>query len=167
MVMGRVVRFDATRGYGFIAPELGGEDVFLHANDLLIPESSVRSGTAVEFEVGNGDRGLKSSSVRLAPGADAMAATPFAAAPSASFAGAVSATRSSEPRGADGEESMCDVLSVQDFAKEVTELLLQAAPELTGKQILLIRKELVKFGENHGWAEEWAPENMVAGPEKG
>ncbi|MGN5381393.1 cold-shock protein [Streptomyces lasalocidi] len=54
------------RGYGFIAPEQGGEDVFLHVNDLLIPESSVRSGLSVEFEIENGGRGLKASSVRFA-----------------------------------------------------------------------------------------------------
>lgn len=65
MVAGRVVRFDGTRGYGFIAPEDGGEDVFLHVNDLLIPEESVRSGLVVEFEVESGERGLKASGIRL------------------------------------------------------------------------------------------------------
>ncbi|CAM5284286.1 hypothetical protein STENM223S_11474 [Streptomyces tendae] len=68
MVAGRVVRFDSTRGYGFIAPDDGGEDIFLHVNDLLIPEESVRSGLVVEFEVESGDRGLKASGIRLAEG---------------------------------------------------------------------------------------------------
>ncbi|MYS46117.1 cold shock domain-containing protein, partial [Streptomyces sp. SID5998] len=65
MVTGKVVRFDSARGYGFIAPDHGGEDVFLHVNDMLIPESYVRSGVVVEFEIEEGDRGPKASSVRL------------------------------------------------------------------------------------------------------
>ncbi|WP_143665283.1 cold-shock protein, partial [Streptomyces cacaoi] len=75
MAAGRVVRFDGARGYGFIAPEHGGEDVFLHANDLLVPESLVHAGVAVEFEIEDGDRGLKASSVRLSKAAE------FASAP--------------------------------------------------------------------------------------
>lgn len=61
MVAGRVVRFDGSRGYGFVAPEGGGEDVFLHVNDLLIPEEYVRPGLVVEFDVENGERGPKAS----------------------------------------------------------------------------------------------------------
>ena len=34
MLTGKVIRFDDVRGYGFIAPDGGGEDVFVHANVL-------------------------------------------------------------------------------------------------------------------------------------
>ena len=34
MLTGKVVHFDDMRGYGFIAPDKGGEDVFVHANVL-------------------------------------------------------------------------------------------------------------------------------------
>ena len=141
MVAGRVVRFDGVRGYGFIAPDHGGEDVFLHVNDLLIPESSVRSGLAVEFEVEDGGRGLKASAVRLAEGA--TEATPFT--PAAS-------SRSPLPA-ADGEEPMCDLLSVEEATRDLTELLLRSAPGLTGEQILRIRGDLLKFAKTHGWTE--------------
>ncbi|MER7000250.1 cold shock domain-containing protein [Streptomyces sp. NPDC000410] len=137
MVAGRVVRFDSVRGYGFIAPEHGGEDVFLHVNDLLIPEAYVRSGTAVEFEVEEGGRGPKASAVRLAPGASGAPAIP-----SAAVAGI-----------ADGEEPMCDVLTLEEYIGEVTELLLKAAPTLNGSQILQIRSELLRFGKSHGWTD--------------
>ena len=140
MVAGRVVRFDGVRGYGFIAPDHGGEDVFLHVNDLLIPESSVRSGLAVEFEVEDGGRGLKASAVRLAEGAEATPFTPAASSRSPLLA-------------ADAEEPMCDLLSVEEATRDLTELLLRSAPGLTGEQILRIRGDLLKFAKTHGWTE--------------
>lgn len=137
VVAGRVVRFDGVRGYGFIAPDHGGEDVFLHVNDLLIPEAAVRSGLAVEFDIEEGGRGLKASNVRLAPGTEP---DPF-----------VAAAPRSVPM--DGDEPMCDLLSVEEASRELTELLLRAAPSLTGEQILRVRGELLKFAKSHGWTE--------------
>jgi CspA family cold shock protein len=165
VAVGRVVRFDNTRGYGFITPESGGEDVFLHVNDLLIPEAFVRSGIEVEFEVGNGGRGLKASSVRLAPGAAATVAAPFGPAASAASSAAVALPvptpvpvpapmAGSAAAVAEDVEPMCDVLSVREYTQEVTELLLKAVPEMTGAQILQIRHELVEFAGVHGWTEE-------------
>ncbi|MET9497616.1 cold shock domain-containing protein [Streptomyces sp. NPDC006552] len=132
MVAGRVVRFDGARGYGFIAPDDGGEDVFLHVNDLLIPESYLRTGLKVAFEIEEGDRGPKASSVQLAEGATVPAPGRVAA---------------------DGDDVMCDVLRVDEFTNEVTELLLRAAPSLTGDQILAVRRELVQSGRKHGWVD--------------
>lgn len=138
VVTGRVVRFDSTRGYGFIAPDQGGEDVFLHVNDMLIPESAVRSGVMVEFDVEDGERGLKASSVRLALGPDGKPLTPVSVGVS---------------RNADGDDSLCDLLTTDEFVKEVTEILLEAAPSLSGTQIVQIRRGLLQFAKQHGWAE--------------
>ncbi|MFF4363756.1 cold-shock protein [Streptomyces sp. NPDC001604] len=150
MTVGQVIRFDGTRGYGFIAPEHGGEDVFLHVNDLLIPESSVRSGLAVEFEVEDGDRGLKASRVRLAQtlGSAGQAVVSRPRIPAASE-GATGGPSSEE-----NQETMCDVLGSAEYTREVTELLLASAPELTGRQIVEIRAQLVQSGRRHGWVED-------------
>lgn len=138
VVSGRVVRFDSVRGYGFIAPAHGGEDVFLHVNDLMIPEEYLCPGLQVEFEIEEGDRGLRASSVRLPEGVDRKALKTVSA-----EHGAI---------GDDGEP-LCDVFSQEELSREITELLLVAAPTLTAEQILLIRRRVVEFGRGHGWVE--------------
>lgn len=132
MVTGKVVRFDEFRGYGFVAPETGGEDVFLHVNDLQFDKRLLGPGALVEFEVEEGDRGLKASRVTMITrGADRPAPTP----------------RVSE------DDGLCDVLSVKEFLEEVTESLLDAAPSLTGEQIVHIRQRLAQVAHQHGWVE--------------
>lgn len=136
MVAGKVVRFDEIRGYGFVAPDTGGEDVFLHVNDLQFDKRLLGPGALVEFDVEEGDRGLKASHVRMiSRGAERMAPV----------------TRS-EPRVAD-DDVMCDVLSVKEFLEEVTETLLDAAPSLTGEQIVHVRQRMAQVAHTHGWVE--------------
>ncbi|MEV0786274.1 cold shock domain-containing protein [Streptomyces sp. NPDC050423] len=148
MVTGRVVRFDGVKGYGFIAPDHGGEDVFLHVNDLRIPEASLRPGLMVEFEIEQGDRGLKASSVQLAPGSSG--GTGSAAAPASAFSG-----RPETPgrQVADGDDVLCDVLNSQEYVRDVTEVLLESAPGLTAAHILQVRQGMLQFAKKHGWVE--------------
>lgn len=139
MVAGKVVRFDEIRGYGFVAPDTGGEDVFLHVNDLQFDKRLLGPGALVEFDVEEGDRGLKASHVRMisrGTGADRLA--PVAR---------------SEPRAAADDDVLCDVLSVKEFLEEVTEALLDAAPSLTGEQIVHIRQRMAQVAHTHGWVE--------------
>ncbi|GLY27958.1 hypothetical protein Kisp02_13230 [Kineosporia sp. NBRC 101731] len=68
MATGKILRFDEIRGYGFIAPDSGGEDVFLHANALLAEKHQYQPGVPVEFDVIEGERGLKATAVRVVKG---------------------------------------------------------------------------------------------------
>jgi cold shock CspA family protein len=140
---GRILRFDEVRGYGFIAPNAGGEDVFVHANDFGEQRHLVHPGMRVEYEVEEGERGLKVASVRIldAPTQTRRAtASPFATAPAGTA-------------GSSDDDGLCDVLSTREFVTEVTELLIQHVPSLTGSQIAQARQHLVQFARSHGWVE--------------
>src|ERR1700733_13431711 len=65
MLTGKVIRFDEVRGYGFIAPDGGGEDVFVHANVLGDDKYVFGPGLRVEFEATDGDCGPKAYLVHL------------------------------------------------------------------------------------------------------
>jgi CspA family cold shock protein len=154
---GRVLRFDEVRGYGFIVPDGGGEDVFVHANELLDEKAAFSAGTPVEFEVTQGDRGLKAFAVRIVetervsaaaavPVTEAAATTQAAAQPSAQS----TAQSTVQPEEDDG---LCDVLSSVEFVQELTELLLGEIPELTGVQIVDLRRSLLVVAQKHGWVE--------------
>ncbi|WP_163505910.1 cold-shock protein [Fodinicola acaciae] len=137
MARGRVVSFDQTKGYGFVAPDSGGEDVFLHVNDMSDPKYLMRPGVVVDFVVEDGDRGPKASSVRIiSPQGPADHAEP-------AF---------SERTPADGE--FFDVLSANDFRREVTECLLVADSSLTAGQITRIRERLAELGLKYGWVDK-------------
>ena len=49
MAKGTVKFFNAAKGFGFITPDEGGKDVFVHANDT--GGALLQEGTKVEFEV--------------------------------------------------------------------------------------------------------------------
>jgi CspA family cold shock protein len=64
MATGTVKWFNATKGYGFIQPEAGGNDVFVHIS--AVEKAGLRSlndGQKVSYEIAN-ERG-KSSAVNL------------------------------------------------------------------------------------------------------
>lgn len=148
VVQGEVVRFDQVKGYGFISPRGGGEDVFLHVNDLLDDKHLIRPGATVQFVVENGDRGLKASAVRLV-------SSPPPGGPVGGFRepAPVEVVRrpASASSTADPDDELVDVLSVADFGREVTEVLLTVEPSLTGRQILAVRAALTDLGTKYGW----------------
>lgn len=142
MVTGRVLRFDQVRGYGFIAPEAGGSDVFLHANDLWDDKYSIKPGTVVQFRLEDGERGLKASEVQVV---EQSAAPSVPEVNTGGFQGT--------DDGIDNGDDLCDVLSKAEFTREITELLLEKVPTLTGAQITATRRELLAVAESYKWVE--------------
>ena len=52
MATGKVKWFDAKKGFGFITPDEGGKDAFLHVSALQAANiSSVKDGQAVDYEL--------------------------------------------------------------------------------------------------------------------
>ena len=65
MAQGTVKWFNAEKGYGFIAPEDGSADVFVHYSSI---EGSgfktLEENQQVEFEIGEGQKGPQAQAVR-------------------------------------------------------------------------------------------------------
>ncbi len=65
MPEGTVKWFNATKGFGFIAPDDGGEDLFVHHSEIEAQGyRELLEGQRVSFEVTQGRKGLQASSVR-------------------------------------------------------------------------------------------------------
>ena len=58
MSTGTVKWFDAAKGYGFITPEEGGKDLFVHHSEIQTDGyATLNDGQQVEYEVGEGLKG--------------------------------------------------------------------------------------------------------------
>ena len=55
---GTVKWFNATKGFGFIEPEGGGKDLFVHMSEIKMEGfKTLNDGQNVEFTEGNGEKG--------------------------------------------------------------------------------------------------------------
>ena len=59
---GTVKFFNETKGFGFITPNGGGQDVFVHSTGLI---DEISQNDNVEFEVENGRKGLNAVNVKV------------------------------------------------------------------------------------------------------
>jgi cold shock protein len=65
MPQGTVKWFNADKGYGFITPAEGGEDLFVHFSAIQSEGyKSLEDGQQVSFEVGQGQKGPQATDVR-------------------------------------------------------------------------------------------------------
>ncbi len=64
MAQGTIKWFDNKKGFGFIAQDEGGQDVFVHFSCITGEGfKTLEEGDRVEFEVINSDKGLKAAKV--------------------------------------------------------------------------------------------------------
>lgn len=63
MSQGTVKFFNTSKGFGFIVPDNGEPEIFVHVSGLL---DDIREHDRVTYEVENGKKGLNATKVRLA-----------------------------------------------------------------------------------------------------
>lgn len=141
LMTGKVLRFDEVRGYGFIAPLEPGEDVFMHANDLLDEKYLYQEGSEVEFFMEMGEKGPKASQIRLVyqPSANRIPGRP-------AVPGQAAAGTPGESAGAEGSAP-----GAAQFRSELTEVLVESVDTLTAAQIKQIRGCVVELVRARGW----------------
>ncbi|SDI78078.1 cold-shock DNA-binding protein family [Ferrimonas sediminum] len=64
MANGTVKWFNNAKGFGFICPETGGEDVFAHYSTIQMEGyRTLKAGQTVEFEIEQGPKGMHASNI--------------------------------------------------------------------------------------------------------
>ena len=62
MKTGTVKWFDTTKAYGFIKPDEGDKDIFVHQSDLI--DGKINENDKVEFETEDGPKGIRATQVK-------------------------------------------------------------------------------------------------------
>ncbi|MBP6776574.1 MAG: cold-shock protein [Piscinibacter sp.] len=79
MALGTVKWFNDAKGFGFIQPEQGGDDVFAHFSAIQMDGfRTLRQGERVDFEIVQGPKGQLAQNIRPS---GAFGAAPVAAGP--------------------------------------------------------------------------------------
>lgn len=134
VLTGRVIQFNQARGFGFIEPDSGGEDVFLHIEEIRSCPGAAEIGARVRFQALESQRGYKAFNVSM-----------------------LDAPRQAEPQtnaaNADADE-FAEVISARRYTAEVTDLLISSCPDLTAGQIADIRDRLATAARKRRWLED-------------
>ena len=68
MATGTVKWFNTSKGYGFISPGNGGDDLFAHFSAIEMDGyKSLKEGQNVEFEIQDGPKGPQAARIRELP----------------------------------------------------------------------------------------------------
>ncbi|MGM0832143.1 cold-shock protein [Halomonas qinghailakensis] len=66
MATGTVKWFNDTKGFGFISPEVSGDDLFAHFSEIQAEGfKSLQDGQKVSFDVTQGQKGLQASNIKV------------------------------------------------------------------------------------------------------
>jgi CspA family cold shock protein len=145
---GRVIRFNAVKGFGFIAPDDGGEDVFLHASSLDGDPEALRPGSVIEYEPIVSGSGTKALTARI------IGDGGWGRDDGEGSRGRLPADTAGEGYRGSEDSDLCDVVSVGELTRVVTDILLAAAPSLTGAQIVDVRERFVRYARARRWLED-------------
>lgn len=64
MAVGKVKWFNNAKGFGFIVPDEGGEDIFAHYSTIQMEGyRSLKAGQEVQFDVQQGPKGLHAENI--------------------------------------------------------------------------------------------------------
>lgn len=63
MSKGVVKWFNREKGFGFITPDEGGRDIYIHVSNLVDPEQ-ISDGQRVEYDLAMGRKGPEAKNVR-------------------------------------------------------------------------------------------------------
>ena len=66
MSTGTVKWFDAGKGFGFITPDDGGKDLFVHHSEIQSGDdyATLNDGQKVEYDIGEGQKGPCANKVK-------------------------------------------------------------------------------------------------------
>ena len=61
METGTVKFYNEAKGFGFITPDNGGKDLYVHST--AVQNGPIKEGDKVDFEIGQGEKGPRAESV--------------------------------------------------------------------------------------------------------